>query len=62
MLYGSVGRELKTLDDTRGMNATLELWPRYRWIRINEWITTPERRAHVVDLLERLRADIGSQS
>ncbi|HEY5924948.1 MAG TPA: hypothetical protein VIV11_24875, partial [Kofleriaceae bacterium] len=57
-LYGALGRELKALEATKGMDATIELWPRYRWIRINEWITTPERRAHIADLLERLRVDI----
>jgi hypothetical protein len=57
-LYGSVGRELSALEAKKGMDATIELWPRYRWIRINEWITTPERRAHIATQLERLRADI----
>lgn len=61
-LYAVIGRELTALEATKGMDATIDLWPRYRWIRINEWITTPERRAHVVELLERLRADIGAQS
>jgi len=57
-LYGAVGRELSALEAKKGMDATIELWPRYRWIRINEWITTPERRAHIATQLERLRADI----
>jgi serine/threonine protein kinase len=57
-LYGVLGRELKSLDAKKGMDATIELWPRYRWIRINEWITTPERRAQITRELERLRADI----
>jgi serine/threonine protein kinase len=57
-LYGATGRELKSLEQKKGMDSTIELWPRYRWIRINEWITTPERRAHVAAILERLRIDI----
>ncbi|NVB84761.1 MAG: serine/threonine protein kinase [Kofleriaceae bacterium] len=57
-LYAVVGRELSALEATKGMEATIDLWPRYRWIRINEWITTPERRSHVSALLERLRLDI----
>ncbi|HEX5062909.1 MAG TPA: serine/threonine-protein kinase [Kofleriaceae bacterium] len=57
-LYGAVGRELSALEAKKGMDATIELWPRYRWIRINEWITTPERRAHIATQLERLRTDI----
>jgi serine/threonine-protein kinase len=61
-LYGVVGRELKALDAARGMDATLELWPRYRWIRINEWIATPERRATIAQELTRLRTDIKSRN
>ena len=57
-LYGAVGRELKALDQQKGMDATIDLWPRYRWIRINEWIATAERRAQITDDLERLRVDI----
>jgi hypothetical protein len=57
-LYGATGRELKALETAKGMESTLELWPRYRWIRINDWIATPERRAQVAQILERLRLDI----
>lgn len=57
-LYAVVGRELSALEAAKGMDATIDLWPRYRWIRINEWISTPERRAHIGELLERLRADV----
>ena len=57
-LYGTTGRELKALEAKKGMDSTIELWPRYRWIRINEWITTAERRTQVIQILERLRLDI----
>jgi serine/threonine protein kinase len=57
-LYGSLGRELKALEAKKGMDSTIELWPRYRWIRINEWIATAERRTQIAGLLERLRVDI----
>ena len=60
-LYAAVGRELKLLDQTKGMDATIDLWPRYRWIRINEWIATRERRTKIVADLERLRTDIKSR-
>ena len=59
-LYGATGRELKALEAKKGMDSTIELWPRYRWIRINEWITTPERRTQVAQILERLRIDIAA--
>jgi hypothetical protein len=61
-LYGAVGRELKALDSAKGLDATIDLWPRYRWIRFNEWITTPEKRARITRELERLRADIRAAS
>ncbi len=59
-LYGAVGRELKALDAAKGIDATIDLWPRYRWIRINEWIATPEKRAQITRELERLRTDIAA--
>jgi serine/threonine protein kinase len=57
-LYASLGRELKALEDAKGMESTLDLWPRYRWIRIHEWMASPERRTEVTAMLERLRADV----
>jgi eukaryotic-like serine/threonine-protein kinase len=57
-LYASLGRELKALEEAKGMESTLELWPRYRWIRIHEWMETAERRVRVSEMLERLRADV----
>ena len=60
-LYAEVGRELRTLDEHKGMDATIDLWPRYRWIRIHEWLTTPERRTQATDMLARLRRDIRAQ-
>ncbi len=57
-LYATLGRELKALETDKGMGATLDLWPRYRWIRINEWIATPSRRVEAAQFLERLREDM----
>jgi len=57
-IYGATGRELKALEAQKGMDSTIDLWPRYRWIRINDMITTPERRARAAEMLERLRLDI----
>lgn len=57
-LYASVGRELKALDGSKGDQATYDLWPRYRWIRINEWLGTPATRSGATALLDRLRHDI----
>ncbi len=57
-LYGALGRELKALEAAKGMDSTMELWPRYRWIRINEWLGTPERRTQVAQLLQKLRDEV----
>jgi len=57
-LYATVGRELTTLEQNRGMVATIDLWPRYRWIRINDAIATPEERVRTTVMLQHLRQDI----
>jgi hypothetical protein len=60
-LYGGVGRELSTLETTRGLDATIDLWPRYRWIRINEAMISPEKRMQTLVMLQRLQRDIRDQ-
>ena len=57
-LYVTVGRELVALDRARGQTATCDLWPRFRWIRINEYLTTPEKRMVAAELLDKLRDEI----
>ena len=57
-LYGEVGRELSALETQRGLSATIDLWPRYRWIRINDMLASPEKRHETWQLLEHLRADL----
>ncbi len=59
-LYGAVGRELKKLDSEKGSGATASLWPRYRRIRINEALATPEKRAEAQRALAQLRAEIAA--
>ncbi len=59
-LYGAVGRELKALDTRKGSGATSALWPRYLRIRINDMLTTPERRAEAQRTLAQLRAEIAA--
>jgi tRNA A-37 threonylcarbamoyl transferase component Bud32 len=60
-LYGAVGRELRTLESAQGMDATIDLWPRYRWIRINDAMSTPEKRMQATVMLQRLQRDIGAK-
>jgi serine/threonine-protein kinase len=60
-LYALVGRALKAYERDHGMEATIDFWPRYRWIRINEAIATPEKRNETYKMLSRLRTDLDSR-
>jgi hypothetical protein len=57
-LYGAIGRGLKRLDQVRGLDATIDLWPRYRTLRINDLLVHPEQRTRAAQLLEELRVEI----
>ena len=49
--YASIGRKLGMLEKTHGQPATLELWPRYRRIRIQALLSKPDdRRAGTTEL------------
>ena len=50
-LYQQTGRELAKLSKTHPELAS-ELWPRYRWIRINDALATPAKRTEAARLLE----------
>jgi hypothetical protein len=56
--YGAVGRALKRLDDIRGQEATYDLWPRFRLIRILEALRSPEVRARTYNALLYLEREI----
>ncbi|HWO23307.1 MAG TPA: protein kinase [Kofleriaceae bacterium] len=58
-LYGTIGRALKRLDETHGQEATYDLWPRFRRIRILEALRTREGRTSALDALRALERDIG---
>ena len=51
--YSSVGQKLKALGP-----AATDLWPRYRLIRIQEVMTSPEKRADASAILGKLEAEI----
>jgi hypothetical protein len=57
-LYGSVGRALKRLDETRGQQATYDLWPRFRHIQILEALRTDRGRAGAHSELSFLEREI----
>ena len=61
-LYASVGRELRALDRSAGEDATHELWPRYRWIRLTDGLADPARRAEIATMLRQLRRDIAART
>jgi len=55
--YAAVGRKLSALEKTRGLPATLDLWPRYRNIRIQALLASPmDRRRGTARLQEIERA------
>jgi hypothetical protein len=60
-LYGSVGRSLGHLQQNKGSDATIDLWPRFRHIRINDAIATVETRTETQRSLRKLQTDIDSR-
>ncbi len=60
-LYGAVGRSLGHLQQHKGSDATIELWPRFRHIRINDAIATAASRDETHKLLQQLQRDIDSR-
>jgi hypothetical protein len=52
-LYVRVGRELAKLGKIDPELAS-DLWPRFRWIRFNDALTTPEKRAEAAHILENV--------
>jgi hypothetical protein len=61
-LYAAVGRELKVLDRRAGEDATADLWPRYRWIRLTDGLGDASRRADIAGMLTQLRRDIATRT
>ena len=58
-LYTAVGRELSALE-AKSSDAAIDLWPRYRWIRINDALLDPNKRRQAFELLGRIRRDVAS--
>jgi hypothetical protein len=61
-LYAAIGRLLKQLDDTRGQEATLDLWPRYRTIHIYDALGARDRRIAALSTLRFLEHEIAARS
>ena len=61
-LYVSVGRQLEALSARKGETATIDLWPRYRWIRIDDAMgAPPARRQEVARMLHDLERDVAAR-
>jgi len=60
-LYGVVGRALGQLQQAKGSDATIDLWPRFRYIRINDAIVTPDSRRDTQKLLRELQRDVDAR-
>ena len=56
--YGVVGRKLSALDRALGQDATFDLWPRYRNIRIQAALVDPDDRRDVEQTLTMIELDI----
>jgi hypothetical protein len=49
-LYRSVGQTLDRVHDDA-------LWQRYRWIRLADYLVTPEKRAEAARMLDAIASD-----
>ncbi|MBV8759270.1 MAG: serine/threonine protein kinase [Deltaproteobacteria bacterium] len=54
--YREVGNALKKREDRGG--SVDDLWSRYRWIRLADYLATADKRASCHDMLDRLTSDL----
>jgi len=59
--YKTVGAQLKSLDDSKGKDATNDLWARYRFIRLSDAMSTQEKRDEAAAILSKLTSDIATR-
>lgn len=59
-LYQSLGRELKSIADRRDMTAD-DLWVKYRRVRIQDVMTSPDKRAEALSILTSIDREIGKR-
>ena len=59
--YALVGRALSNLEHRHGLDATLDLWPRFRHIRINDAISTRDQRLATTRTLVELQHDVATR-
>jgi serine/threonine-protein kinase len=56
-LYRDVGRSLEQLDREKADG----LWQRYRWIRLADYLVSPQKRAQAATMLEAIASDARSK-
>jgi hypothetical protein len=56
--YQRIGRDLRLLQELRGTECTLELWPRFRAIKLDEATATAEARAQTSATLDEIQLKI----
>jgi hypothetical protein len=56
--YQRVGRDIAKLQSDRGTDKVLDLWPRFRAIKLKEQCKTPEGRLDLEGTLKQLRSHI----
>lgn len=60
--YAQVGRALSRLRQTHGQDATIDLWPRFRYIHLNEALVRDDRRREAANILDTLHAEVTARS
>ncbi len=59
-LYQALGRELKSIADRRDMSAD-DLWVRYRRVRIQDVMTSVQKRSEALTILTAIDRELGSR-
>jgi serine/threonine-protein kinase len=59
--YKLVGSQLKTLEESKGRDATTDLWARYRFIRISDAMSTQQKRDATAAILSKLTSEIATR-
>ena len=56
--YAAVGRALLELQNQHGAATTVDLWPRYRIIKLSDAMSTPQHRTEAMAVLSALSSEI----
>jgi hypothetical protein len=59
-LYVKTARELSALERAKGTDAAIDLWPRFRWIRLSDALTSLPQRIESYQILDQLRRDVAA--